>query len=76
MLMHQINSVVEIEQKTEETFPLKGVFYYCYNLLELKMKTYQLSLHSLSYMCILNWKHILKVMMLLEMTAICCVDFP
>lgn len=45
--MHQINSVEEVEQKTEETFPLKGVFYCCYNLLQLQMKTYQLSLHSL-----------------------------
>lgn len=51
--MHQINSVVVVEQKTEETFPLKGVFYYCYDLLELQMKTYQLSLPSL-FVCILN----------------------
>lgn len=70
MLMHQINSVVE------ETFPLKGVFYYCYNLLELQMKTYHVSLHSLCFMCILNWKHILKVMMPLETTAIYYVEFP
>lgn len=76
MLMHQINSVVAVEQKTEETFPLKGVFYYCYNLLELQIKTYQLSLCSLCFMCILNWKHILKVMMPLEMTAIYYFDFP
>lgn len=51
--MHQINSVVVVEQKTEETFPLIGVFYYCYDLLELQMKTYQLSLPSL-FVCILN----------------------
>lgn len=39
----QIKSVVEVEQKTEEAFPIKEVFYYCYNLLELQMKTYELS---------------------------------
>lgn len=36
MLMHQMNSVVVVEQKAEETLPHKVVFYCCYNLVEVQ----------------------------------------
>lgn len=72
-VLGHITSAVVVEQKAEETLPPQAVLCCCYSLF--RSTDSNLPLYQFNFMCMLNWKQILKVMISLEKRAIYYFDF-